>query len=55
MKVVSDMLLIIGEPTKYLEIIYDIYSKNNLKPWTSCTNQVWNLVNPPEGLKVKTQ
>ena len=24
---------------------------NDLKLWTSCTNQVWNLVDPPEGIK----
>jgi hypothetical protein len=26
-------------------------SRNDLKLWTSCTNQVWNLVDPREGIK----
>jgi hypothetical protein len=26
--------------------------RNNLKIWTSYANQVWNLVNPPEGIKL---
>jgi len=25
--------------------------RNDLKLWILCTNQVWNLVNPPEGIK----
>ena len=25
--------------------------KNNLKIWISCTNQVWNLVDPLVGIK----
>jgi len=25
--------------------------RNDLKLWTSCTNQVWNLVDPHEGIK----
>jgi hypothetical protein len=26
-------------------------SRNDLKLWTSCTNQVWNLIYIPEGIK----
>ena len=26
-------------------------SRNDLKLWTSYTNQVWDLVDPPEGIK----
>jgi hypothetical protein len=25
--------------------------RNDLKLWTSCTNQVWNLFDPPKGIK----
>jgi len=31
MEAVNDMLLIIDEPTNYLEVIYDIYFKKWLK------------------------
>jgi hypothetical protein len=31
MDTMNDMLLIIDEPTKYLEVIYDIYSNKWLK------------------------
>jgi len=31
MEVVNDMLLIIDDPTNYLEVIYDIYSKKWLE------------------------